>query len=76
MVINDSEKSKVRISNLEVNAETVQDLSDAEAQGIQGGYNSNGCGTAFSYQGQQTCDPDTRNIPSYRRCPVAGGGVS
>lgn len=69
------EKTKVKIDKLEVNKETVQDLTDEETQKIKGGalsiigvceakpspYNSNGCGANYSFRGQQTCDPGTLN---------------
>lgn len=68
-------KSKVKIDKLEVNKETVQDLTAEEAEKVKGGalsiigvceaqpspYNSNGCGKTFSFRGQQTCDPGTLN---------------
>ena len=67
------EKDKKDKKKLELNKETVQELTDEQLGDVAGGvlpeYNSDGCGTAFSYQGQPTCDPNTRNIPSYRRCP-------
>lgn len=68
---NTGEKSKVKIDKLEVNKETVQDLTDEEAEKIKGGatfsifavcekkpspYNSNGCGGQYSKAGQETCD--------------------
>ena len=48
---------------LELNKETVQELSDEQLGEVAGGieYNSNGCGTAYSYRGQLTCDPGTTN---------------
>ncbi len=76
MVTKDTaETSKIKIDKLEVNKETVQDLTDAEAEKIKGGalsiigvceakpspYNSNGCGANYSFRGQQTCDPGTTN---------------
>jgi hypothetical protein len=59
---------------LELNKETVQELNDEQLGEVAGGivqpYNSNGCGTAFSYAGQETCNPDPKNTPSYFRCPT------
>lgn len=69
------EKTKIKIDRLEVNKETVQDLTDEEADKIKGGntftlfycqtepspYNSNGCGQNFSNRIQQTCDPRATN---------------
>jgi hypothetical protein len=65
-------KGKKFGKKLELNKETVQELNDEQLGDVAGGlaqpYNSNGCGTGFSYAGQATCDPDPRNIESYRRC--------
>lgn len=67
-------KAKKDQKKLELNKETVQELNDEQLGEVAGGivqpYNSNGCGTAFSYAGQQTCNPDPKNIPSYFRCPT------
>ena len=65
-------KGKKSGKKLELNKETVQELNDEQLGDVAGGlaqYNSDGCGTAYSYAGQDTCNPDGRNIPSYRRCP-------
>jgi natural product precursor len=48
---------------MELNKETIQELSDSDLDNVAGGYNSNGCGTNYSYRGQITCDPGTTNPP-------------
>jgi hypothetical protein len=40
---------------------TLRALDHGDLAPIIGGYNSNGCGTAYSYRGQLTCDPGTLN---------------
>ena len=59
-----------KTTKLSLHTETVRILSSNELVVVAGGYNSNGCGTAFSYAGQNTCNPDFKNQPSYLRCPT------
>jgi hypothetical protein len=40
---------------------TLRTLHHADLSPVVGGYNSNGCGTAYSWRGQITCDPGTLN---------------
>ncbi|HNP70244.1 MAG TPA: class I lanthipeptide [Kouleothrix sp.] len=56
-------KGKKGGKKLELNKETVQELNDEQLDDAAGGaqYNSNGCGTRYSYRGQLTCDPGTTN---------------
>jgi hypothetical protein len=54
---------KPKTRKLSLATETVRTLRPTELAPVVGGYNSNGCGTAYSYRGQLTCNPDTLNRP-------------
>ena len=59
-----------KTTKLSLNTQTLRILSSTELVVVAGGYNSNGCGTAYSYAGQLTCNPDFKNQPSAYRCPT------
>lgn len=63
VTVMEKKKPAEKKKKLELNKETVQELTDEQLGDVAGGvaYNSNGCGPAYSYRGQLTCDPGTLN---------------
>jgi natural product precursor len=68
------DKKKTKKKKLEINKETVQELSDEQLGDVAGGYHADGCGTHYSFRGQRTCDPGPTN-PKPTVPPTTAGGT-